>query len=249
MDLYQVVRERSDNHIVLSGGSNWGWGAEALIALNSAIETNPNTSWDSVILSVHPYMGWYQKADAAKDAEGFYAVISSLWDLETPIMITEFGQYDGPDKINFDQASGTADDPDDNWNFTGTSDRSVTSTGNSNLYEWYHYAGYWDSNTNTETGVAMSYTEAVLQICEDHKISWAAWAGRPNSHEAGSSTGSTQPDVFTGVDSSGDPDFQFTNPTTSLNPEHRDQPLVKGSATGGGNNWAYLWNRFVTEAN
>ena len=90
----------------------------------------------------------------------------------------------------------------------------------------------------------MSYNAAILQICEDNQIGWAAWAGRPNSHAYGSSTGATQPDVFTGLDASGNADFRFTNPSTAFNPEHRDQPMVKESATGGGSNWAYLWDRF-----
>jgi hypothetical protein len=243
--LYAAVRQRADNQIVFSGGSNWGWGSEGLIALNTAIEDDSALSWDQVILSVHPYMGWYQKDDGAKDAEGFFDVITALSTLDTPIMITEFGQYDGPGKINFDEASGTAEDPDDNWSFSGSADRSVTSGGNDNLYEWYHYDGYWDSATNTETGEAMSYNEAILQICEDNQIGWAAWAGRPNSHEYGSSTGSTQPDVFTGVDASGEADLRLTNPATAFNPEHQDQPMVKESATGGGTNWAYLWHRFA----
>ena len=249
MDLYAAVRERADNHIVLSGASNWGWGAEGLLALNTAIDDNPNTTWENVLLSVHPYMGWYQKADEAKDAEGFHSVISTLQILKTPLMITEFGQYDGPGKINYDPSSQTASDPDDNWAFSGTTDRDVVSSGNNNLYEWYHYAGYWDSASATETGEAMSYNEAILQICEDNQIGWSAWAGRPNSHTSGSSTGATQPDVFTGVDAAGNNDFQLTNPTTAFNPEHQAQPMVKESATGGGSNWAYLWNRFVTQAN
>ena len=248
MDLYTAVRERADNHIVLSGGSNWGWGAEALIALHTAIDTNANTSWDNVVLGVHPFMGWYQKADGTKDAEGFHSVISALQTLDTPILITEFGQYDGPGKINFDARTGNADEPDDNWNFTGTNDRSVSSPGNSNLYEWYHYAGYWDSATHTETGEPMSYNEAILRICKEYQISWSAWAGRPNSHGYGSSTGSTQPDVFTGIDASGNDDLRLTNPATAFNPKHQSQPMVKESATGGGSNWSYLWNHFVIEA-
>jgi hypothetical protein len=248
MELYEAVRARADNHIVFSGGSNWGWGSEALIALNTAIDTNPATDWDNVILSVHPYMGWYQRADGAKDAEGFHSVVSDLQALRSPIMITEFGQYDGPGKINFDDATGSADDPDGNWNFSGSTELDVSTPGNSNLYEWYHYAGSWDSATNTETGTPMSYNEAILQICEDNQIGWAAWAGRPNSHPYGSSIGATQPDVFTGVDTSGDNDLRLTNPTTALNAEHQAQPMVKESATGGGSNWAYLWNRFVTQS-
>jgi hypothetical protein len=243
-ELYAAVRERADNHIVLNGGSNWGWGAEALIALHTAIKDDGATTWDNIVLSVHPYMGWYQKADSVKDAEGFYGVISALSALNTPMMITEFGQYDGPGKINFDEATGTAADPDDNWNFTGSSDLSVSTAGNPHLYQWYHYAGYWDSTSNTETGLAMSYNAAILQICEDNQIGWAAWAGRPNRHAYGSSIGATQPDVFTGLDASGNADFQLTNPSTAFNPEHRDQPMVKESATGGGSNWAYLWDRF-----
>jgi hypothetical protein len=90
--------------------------------------------------------------------------------------------------------------------------------------------------------------EAILQICADNQIGWSAWAGRPNSHVYGSSTGSTQPDVFTGVDAAGNNDLQFTNPTTAFNAEHQDQPMVKESATGGGSNWAYLWNKFVNQA-
>ena len=243
--LYAVVRARADNHILISAGSNYAWGSESLLAFKEAISASSDLTWRNIILNVHPYMGYYQAGDSSKNAAGFYQVISALAALNAPIMITEFGQYDGPDKINFDASSGSAADPDANWTFVGNDTLSVSDTTNTNLYEWYHYAGYWDSSTHTETGTPMGYSEAILQICEDHKISWSAWASRPNSFASGSSTGATQPDVFTGVDASGNRSFELTNPTTAINRQHRDQPMVKGSATGGGANWAYLWNRFT----
>ena len=247
LDLYEAVRERADNHVLLSAGSNYAWGAESLVALHTAINADAELQWRNIILNVHPYMGFYQAGDSSKDAEGFLSVVETLSTLDAPIMITEFGQYDGPAKINFNETTLRADDPDDNWNFVGSSTLSASSTGNSNLYEWYHYAGYWDAATGTETGTAMSYNEAILQICEDYQVSWTAWASRPNSFVSGTSTGSTQPDVFTGLDATGNPDLQLTNPTTALNAQHRDQPMVKDTATGGGSNWAYLWSRFAAE--
>jgi hypothetical protein len=244
LELYAAVRERADNHILLSAGSNYAWGAESLVALHGAIDDEAGLDWRNIILNVHPYMGYYQAGDPSKDAAGFYGVVDTLSSLDSPIMITEFGQYDGPAKINFNDKTLTADDPDDNWSFVGNTTLSASSVGNSNLYEWYHYDGYWDAASGTETGTAMSYSEAILQICEDHKVSWSAWASRPNRFAYGSSAGSTQPDVFTGVDAMGNNDFQLTNPTTAINAQHRDQPMVKDTATGGGTNWAYLWSRF-----
>ena len=91
----------------------------------------------------------------------------------------------------------------------------------------------------------MSYSEAILQICLDHSVSCSAWASRPNSIAASSSMGATQPDVFTGTNSAGNPDFQLTNPSSALNENHKTQPMELYSANGGGANWAYLWNRFV----
>ncbi len=247
-DLYAAVRDRSDNHVVLSAGSNYAWGWESLVALHDAIDADAAMPWNNVLLNIHPYMGYYQKADGAKDAEGFYDVVSALWALDAPLIITEFGQYDGPDKIHYNGANNTAVEPDDNWYFSGTGDLSVSSMGNPNRYEWYHYDGYWDSAASTETGTPMSYVEAILQICEDHQISWSAWASRPNGFSFGSSTGATQPDVFTGVNGGGNDEFQLTNPTTAINIHHQSQPMVKDTATGGGANWAYLWDRFAAGA-
>lgn len=244
LELYTTVRARADNHVLVSAGSNYAWGAESLVALHAAIDADHNVDWDNVIFNVHPYMGFYQKGDSSKNAAGFYAVVTTLRRLNTPLMITEFGQYDGPDKINYDVILGIGDDPEDNWNFTEGNDISVTNTGNANRYQWYHYFGFWDRETNNESGTPMSYTEALLQICDDNQISWSAWASRPNSFAAGDSIGATQPDVFTGVDNDDEPDFQLTNPTTGINPQHQSQPMVKGSATGGGANWAYLWDHY-----
>ena len=91
----------------------------------------------------------------------------------------------------------------------------------------------------------MGYNEAILQICEDFKVSWSPWASRPNSFSTGSSLGSTQPDVYTGTDALGSRSFISTNPVSALNTQHQDQPMVKNTATGGGANWAYLWSRFT----
>ena len=246
-ELYEVIRERADNHVLFSAGANYAWGSESLVALHEAVDVRSDLHWHNVVLSVHPYMGYYQAGDAAKSAAGFYGVIEQLKGLQTPMIITEFGQYDGPDKLNFDASTLAYQDPDDNWHYSdnGSGVLSVSSAGNSNLYEWYHYRGYWDSASNTETGTAMGYNEAILQICEDHDISWSAWASRPNNFVHGSSTGATQPDVFTGLDANWNRSVQLTNPSTAINLQHQSQPMIKGTATGGGANWHYLWNRFA----
>ncbi len=86
-DLYEAIRANSNNVIVIGGALDYAYDFASLITFNSTVKPK------NVVYNFHPYMGPYQKSDSSKTPENFEIIINEMLQTNTPIIITELGQY------------------------------------------------------------------------------------------------------------------------------------------------------------
>jgi len=87
-NMYDAVRQHTNNPVVLAGSANYAYDAESLVSFEQDVQPY------NIVYNLHPYMGPYQKDDASKNINGYESRVERVLDgTGRPLIITEFGQY------------------------------------------------------------------------------------------------------------------------------------------------------------